>query len=159
MKLPSIPAHIFWPGLIIALLLSSVGWSATILMAAQSDGGPQVIPDYYQRSVDFEQEIQARRTWQNLGWTVDVEHSESMSELVVVDADGEPVADLEGSLVFRRPSLALPIGASNLIESQDEPGRYRFDDLADAIGLWDLELELQRGGEHFTHIHRITVDP
>lgn len=49
-----VPPHIFWPGFIIALLLIPIGSGAAIVIAATSDAGPQVIPDYYQKAVEFD---------------------------------------------------------------------------------------------------------
>ncbi|MFW5965937.1 MAG: FixH family protein [Persicimonas sp.] len=43
-----IPPKYFWPGLVIALLLSSVVFWVGMLRVAYSDGGPQVVDEYYE---------------------------------------------------------------------------------------------------------------
>lgn len=41
------PKH-FWPGLIIALLMSSVIFWVGMLYVAHANGGPQVVDEYYE---------------------------------------------------------------------------------------------------------------
>ena len=67
-----IPAKYFWPGFIITLLSIAIVASFTILYFAQSDGGPQVIPDYYEKSAHYDDIYQARQASIELGWQVDV---------------------------------------------------------------------------------------
>lgn len=153
----SIPADIFWPGFIIGLLTLAIGASFTILYFAQSDGGPQVIPDHYERSVHFDDVYQARQNSVRLGWNVDIELHGDRGELTLTERDGTPVDGARGTLTFFRPSQATPVATVELVEHPDSPGRYHFDDVADVPGLWDLDINLERGDEAFTQIVRHTV--
>ena len=155
--MPTIPANIFWPAFIIGLLSVAIGASFTILYFAQSDGGPQVIPDYYERSVNFDDVYEARQNSIRLGWSVDIELFDDHGELTLQQRDGTPVDGAEGTLTFFRPSQALPIATVELVEDADEPGEYRFDNIADLPGLWDLDVDIERGDEAFTQIIRHTV--
>ena len=145
----SIPADIFWPGFIISLLTIAITASFTILFFAQSGDGPQVIPDYYERSVSFDDVYQARQASRALGWSVDVELHASHGELVVEDADGAPVDGAVGALTYFRPSLAEPVATVDLIEVSDAPGTYHFESVDDLAGSWNLDIALERGDDQF----------
>lgn len=144
-----IPAHYFWPGFIFGLLAVAMGSSFSILYFAQSDDGPQVVPDHYAKSVDYDDHYEARQDSIALGWQVDVELGGERGELTVVDRRGEPVDGVEGGLTFYRPSLADPVATVELIEDADRRGTYVFDDVAELPGQWDLDLELSRGDDSF----------
>ena len=152
-----IPARYFWPGFIIALLSLSITVSFTVLYFATSDGGPQVIPDYYEKSVTYDDIYRARQAAIELGWEVDVELEGHRGKLRVVDRQGEPVEGGEGTVTFYRPSLAEPVATVELIERGDEPGVYEFEDVADLHGYWDLDIDVERGDEVFTVLLRTSV--
>ena len=147
--MPQIPAHIFWPGFIISLLSVAILASFSILFFASSDGGPQVIPDYYAKSVDFEEVYQARQRSLELGWELDLDASGTDGQLVVRSAKGDAIRGAQGKIVFFRPSLAEPLGAAELIEDDAVPGLYHFENMADTGGSWDFDIQLNRGSDHY----------
>lgn len=53
-----IPEHIFYPALVVAILLVSVAAHVALIVMASRDGGPQVVPDYYQRGVHWDENPQ-----------------------------------------------------------------------------------------------------
>lgn len=59
MKIKSVPPHILYPGMVIGILLMSVIAQMTIVYKATSDGGAQVVPDYYEKASHWDDE-QAR---------------------------------------------------------------------------------------------------
>ena len=144
-----IPANIFWPGFIFALLTMAIGASFTILYFAQSDGGPQVIPDYYERSVNFDELHRARQASRALGWSTEIELYGSHGELTVTSGDDAPVDGAAGTLTFFRPSQAEPVATVQLVESTEHPGVYHFDDIAEFGGIWDLDIAIERGEDHY----------
>lgn len=152
-----IPPNYFWPGLVIGLLCLSITMSFGGLYFAQSDGGAQVIPDYYERSVEYDDEYQARVESMQLGWDVDVELKGTDGELKVVDEQGEPVEQLGGTLSFYRPELAEPVDEVELTAVADRPGHYRFDDATDRPGYWELAVQLQREEDVFVDSLRVSV--
>jgi nitrogen fixation protein FixH len=158
--MPQIPAHIFWPGLIITFLLFSVGSSTAILLAAHSDEGPQVIPDYYARSVNFDQEQEGRYEARDLGWTLDITldaPNAGRGELHILDQDGDAVENLEGTIGFGRPSLAEETERARLTPDDERPGIYLFPNLADTSGLWDLGVELDKDNKSYGWTIRVTA--
>lgn len=55
-----IAPHIFWPGLVITILLGSISSAVVLVVASRQDGGAQAIPDYYQAAVEESQRSQTQ---------------------------------------------------------------------------------------------------
>lgn len=148
--MPRIPAKYFYPGLVIALLLMSVGFVTTTVIAAHSDGGPQVVEDYYQKSVDYEQTQELRSAADNTGWRVEFTNFAKAGGgqplvIEVTDKKGQPVSGLEGSLELRRPELAAAVGTSELTPVDGRPGHYEAGVAPGRTGLWDIQMKVKRG--------------
>lgn len=131
-----IPAHIFWPGLVIALLTMSVTVSVGTLMAATSDGGAQPVADYYAKGNAFDETRAKRRAAEATGWQWQATPAGDAVRFEVRHADGQPVADLSAQAELRRPELAEPVARGAL--EQVEPGVYTLAGSPDRAGLWDL---------------------
>ena len=58
-----------WPLFVITLLVSSVVMMGIVVMAARSDGGAQVVDDYYEQAVKWDSLAEARTAASTLGWT------------------------------------------------------------------------------------------
>lgn len=54
-----IPPQFLYPGIVIGILLLSVVAHIILIVEASSDGGAQVVPDYYEKSLQWD-ETQAR---------------------------------------------------------------------------------------------------
>lgn len=148
--MPKIPAKYFYPGLVIALLLMSVGFVTTTVIAAHSDGGPQVVEDYYQKSVDYEETQELRTAADNTEWSVELTNFDEAGGgqpliIEVTDQKGRPVTGLEGSLELRRPELAAAVGTSELTSVDGRPGYYEAGVAPGRTGLWDIQMEVQKG--------------
>ena len=136
-------SDMMWPALIVGMLLFNITASMTILYFATSDGGPEIIPDYYAQSVEFNQEMKARQASIDSGWAVTVEIDERQGTLRAYDAQDQPLTGLDGTVAFYRPQLAESLGTVDLEPLAGEPGHYRFDNIASQSGLWDLSLTLE----------------
>ncbi len=55
-----IPPHILYPGMVVGILLMSVLAHIVLLVMASADGGPQVVPDYYEKAANWDK-YQAER--------------------------------------------------------------------------------------------------
>ncbi len=139
-----IPDHIFWPGLIITFLSIAITASFTILYFAQSDGGPEIVPDYYQKSVEYDDYYNARMASIDLGWDVEIElpSDGDVATLTIVDGQGNPLDHVQGTVTFYRPSQANALDKSELQPVDGQPGTYSFDDHTFPGSYWDLDLEL-----------------
>lgn len=152
--MPNIPARILYPGMVIGLLLMSVGFVVTTVIAAHSDGGPQVVDDYYQKSVDYEQTQALRGAAENSGWKVDVRNLADAVEgrplvVSVKDARGRPVSGLKGTLELRRPERSAAHAASALSPVVGAPGTYEARVTPDREGLWDVTIRAERGSAEY----------
>ncbi len=54
-----IPPQILYPGLVVGILVMSVIAHIVLLVKASSDGGAQIVPDYYEKSKTWDDD-QAR---------------------------------------------------------------------------------------------------
>lgn len=147
-----IPEKYFWPGLVITLLFSSVAWWTSMLFIAKSGGGPQVVDNYYQKSVDFEETKASRLAAEKSGWTVDVawtSQQDNSVELRFVDRSGEPVSGLKGSVELRRPDRGAAIGKAELEPIEGAPGSYAVKVAPDRAGLWDVVIDAKDGSRDY----------
>jgi nitrogen fixation protein FixH len=153
-KQPLVPPHIAWPAFVIALLLLGIGSAFQALFAARSDGGAQIVEDYYDAALRFEDEQAARAASAALGWDADVEIGACENglcavEVTVVDRNGEPVAGLNGVLETSRPQEAGTAARIPLSPKAGAPGVYRQRVPLPTAGLWDIAVDARRGDEHF----------
>lgn len=147
-----IPDRFFWPGLVVALLISSVGWSVGLMLYASSDGGAQVVENYYDRAVRFDEIRATEQAASQAGWRVQLQWPAAAGEslgLRIIDADGDPVGGLQGSVELRRPELSGAQGRAQLVPVADQAGRYRVDLSPDRDGLWDVVVEANQGAQSY----------
>lgn len=139
--------NIAWPAVIVLLLLSSVAMMAGVLVAARSDGGAQVVDDYYNRAVAWDSLASVRGASDERGWTVGVEVAEDGSALLsVADSTGAPVRGLSGAVIVRRPQFADALGEYAVRAAAERPGAYQFDVDASGTGIWIFDVRLRKGG-------------
>lgn len=163
---PLIPPHIGWPLLVVLLLTMSVGTVTTMVLASRSDGGAQVIDDYYRKAVAWDTLAAERRASAALGWhatlAVEAPAADTLRAVLVtvVDRQGVPVAGLSGTVQAGRPHRATLLDAQPLAPA-DVPGTYRLALRLDGEGLWDFEVRAHRADERFvaTLRHEIRARP
>lgn len=122
-----------------------------VLIASQSDGGPQVIDRYYQQAVAWDSTAAVRQASRDLGWAVDVTRGavdgRTVLDVRVTDRDGLPVTGLTGELLLRRPQSA---GVLERLRLDAAPATMlRAYPSVSGRGLWDIDVELQRGETRF----------
>ena len=146
-----LPPHVTWPAFIIALFAASALSTVSMLWIARSDGGAQVIEDYYARAVAWDDTAERRAASAALGWTTTVEigpldGADLMRSVVVVvrDSLGRPVDGLTGSVQAFRPQYASARAAAALAPAPGRAGAYRLRLPLHEQGLWDLHLEARR---------------
>ena len=160
MKRLKLDPDLAWPLFIITLLVVGAVGSLAAVVAAHSDGGAQVIDDYYRKAVNWDEAAARRAAVEALGWTVQVEVGPGPAaarpvEVTVHDRDGRPVTGLEGTLRAWRPHLAAPV-AEVALTPTDVPGRYRQPLPIRASGLWDLEVAARQ--DTLVVEHRVRKD-
>lgn len=147
-KKPLIPPHILWPGMVIAFLAFCVGTQTYLVISANSDGGAQIEQNYYQRSLQWDEDQANRERSRRLGWKITAEVSPQII-LAITDAEGKPLENLEGEVELRRPNIAGALSTSPLKVIPGRPGLYTTDAATDRPGLWDLTVRANRGSDTF----------
>ena len=151
---PLLPPHVAWPLFVVMLLVMSVGTMTGMVLASRSDGGAQIIDDYYQKAVQWDDRAAARRASAGLGWTATLalDASEAAAArtliLTIKDRTGAPVGNLTGTVQAGRPHRAGVL-AEHPFQATETPGTYRLTLPLDGFGLWDFEVEAHRGDERF----------
>lgn len=144
MKL-SIPPHIAWPLFIVALLLISISAAVFTYIAANSDGGPQVVDRYYETAAVQEETARRQQATETLRLQFDVQveaPSEAglrVVELAITDAEGAAVIGVTGDVTALRPQRASSVATVPLTE--DGAGYYRAEMPIGGAGLWDFRVD------------------
>jgi len=134
-----------WPLFVVLLLVSSVAMMGIVVMAARSDGGAQVIDNYYEQAVRWDSLAEARGAAAALGWQADLDFTSSehgMEGTVgVTDSTGAAVEGLRVTVTLRRPQLATIIAEVKATDASNS-GLYHFSTDASGSGLWDVEADI-----------------
>ena len=137
-----IPPHILYPGIVVAILSYSIISSYFLVRASQSDGGAQVLENYYERSVHWDDHQAVVSYSDALNWQLRWELLEGPEGFVtIVDAYNTPVVGVGGKLRLRRPQLAEDVSVREIEAVASRPGVYRFDQVELSDGYWDVVLE------------------
>ncbi|MEX0747600.1 MAG: FixH family protein [Rhodothermales bacterium] len=159
---PTLPPHIAWPLFIIFILAVGIGGAFSILFAANSDGGVQVVEDYYRQAVAWDSTAAVRARADALGWRADLNvyvSGEPLQtiEFTVVDSTGSAVLGLRGTVRLSRPQHAKPV-AEIPFYAAGEPGTYRVKAPLAASGLWDFGIEARNDSADFVVTIRRLVE-
>lgn len=155
-----IPPHIGWPMAIVGLLSLSVIASLVTVYASRSDGGAQVIEDYYHKAATWDSTHALQTASDALGWQVDAtaepaQDTARVIRLHILNKDGEPVTGLQGTINAFRPQQAQRVDQSALTETA--PGLYQQQLSMLQTGLWDIELNATHDGTPFLKRIRLEV--
>ena len=142
-----LPPHITWPLFIVGLLSMSVVTVVITVVAARSDGGPQVIDDYYQKAVNWDETAALQAASDALGWQAELviplnppQTTPRLVEVTLRDREGRPVAEAQGTIRAFRPHLAEAVAEHPLTAAPETPGLYRQSLPIHQAGLWDFEI-------------------
>jgi nitrogen fixation protein FixH len=137
-------------GLLVGNLLAMV-----FLAVAANTGGAEVIPDYYERASNYNDEIDEAARSRALGWTAQLALGATTIEVSLRDQVGASIAGAKVRVsgyprahASRRIDATLDMGA---------PGTYRVTLARPAIGWHDLTIHVERNGEQFSR--RVVVEP
>lgn len=151
-----IPPHILWPGVIVTFLVGGVASSLAIVFMARSDGGVQVVDDYYRRATEWDEAAHERDASIALGWRIEILVSQTGPQVPVSarisDTDGTPIENLTGTLALSRPQIAGSIAESTLVEVG--AGVYATHLPIAVTGLWDFVVDVRQDSVRFTHTVR-----
>jgi nitrogen fixation protein FixH len=139
-----------------------IGVNVTMMTLAISTMPGIEVESPYLAGIKYNSEISAARAQQARGWrmTSHVDRDGDGRAIVTIEArdrDGASITGLTLSVRFARPTDQRADRAVMLGERSS--GRYSGDAVDVAAGIWDLEVEADRGGERlFRSRNRITLD-
>jgi len=151
---------IVWPATIIGLLVLSGITTFAVLFASKSDGGAQVVDNYYRRSVAWDSLASAQRASDSLGWHLAVKVGTPTSGhaiLSVVDGDGNGVDGLSGSVTVSRPQTSTVFATHSIAPLDSADGQYRFAFPYAEHGLWDLHVRASRHQQQLLEQIRVEI--
>lgn len=159
-----LPPHIAWPLFIVALLGMSITATVITVVLARSDGGAQIIDDYYQKAINWDEEVARQAASDALGWETQLLVAAAPSgapsqpvEITIHDRDGRPVEHLEGTVRALRPQRSEAVAEGPLTAVPEQPGVYRNAFPIHQAGLWDFEIVADRDTLHFQTVIRKDV--
>ncbi len=162
----SLPPHIAWPLFIVAILLVGIGGAFSALIAAHSDGGAQVIEDYYAQAVAWDEIASRRARSVMLGWRADLQILDGTTdtrlyttEITVRDSSGAGVPGLSGTIRAMRPQQAGAVAEIPLAPVAGSPGLYRQQLPIGEAGVWDFEVTAHKDSVQFHTRIRREIDP
>ena len=165
MKRHRLPPHIAWPMFIVGLLSMSVATVVITVVAARSDGGPQVIDDYYQKAVNWDETAALQAASDALGWQADIvipsspgNATASPVEIILLDREGQPITDAQGTIRASRPHRA-DVVAERPLTVTETPGLYREAFPINQAGLWDFEIIAVQDSLRFQTVIRKEIAP
>jgi nitrogen fixation protein FixH len=141
-----------WPAIIIGLLVTNAVGVGILVTAAGADSGHAVEPNYYQKALDWDDEMAQQRTNRELGWQLEpalvrngdaVELTVSLSDASGASLDGAAI-DL---ITFHRARAANRL---ELTLTGAGDGSYRTAWRSPRDGLWELRFVVSRGDDRFT---------
>jgi nitrogen fixation protein FixH len=143
-------ARRFWVSFICLILGSNIGMGVFAVYLAVSDPTQTVIPNYYQKGLDWDKTKTLLAESERLGWTVEVaiypegfNVSHRKIRLTVLNRDGKVLEKGKGILSLFHHAHAKNIQELPLTEVF--PGVYEADAQMLEPGHWDMTLHLQQG--------------
>lgn len=152
--------NVLWPAAIVGLLLFGGVTTFAVLIASRSDGGAQVVDNYYRKSVAWDSLAAERRASEALGWVARIEikpPDQATGVAVITDKNGVPLTGLQGTVTVSRPQSSVTYGTHSLVEGDSSSGRYSFSFPYRDRGLWDVEIVARRADEQFIDKIRIEI--
>ncbi|MCB9845214.1 MAG: FixH family protein [Phycisphaeraceae bacterium] len=157
-----IPPHVLWPGLVVTLISISVGFAAITAYFALSDPSATVVPDYYQRALDWDESAGRRAASEALGWkagvSVDAAPNAAGLRAVrvrLVDSEGAALAGLSVRLSAFAHVRAREVQHIDLEELGD--GFYAGPIRVLHPGLWQIQIEAEGPVGRFLHDESLWV--
>ncbi|MBI3569176.1 MAG: FixH family protein [Gemmatimonadetes bacterium] len=143
----------YWPWFVGALLLATATSQGWMIWTATHDSTVSLVPDYYQKGVAFDTVIAQEGTNARLGWRAALSVASLAADggdvtVRLTDASGVPlpgarvqvtgIHNLDGD---RHVTQALADRAD---------GSYVARLPLDRTGLWEFQVDVVRGADHFT---------
>ena len=161
MKYPMahLPSRISWPLAIVTLLVANICIAVGTLILANTNGGVQVVPDYYAQAVAWDSLAAVQQSTTAMNWSVEVKANRQgkTTTVTVTDNDGLPVSGLVVSAIVSRPHLSEPTAVFALV-ADEIPGKYiSTESEFDSAGIYDFKIAATRDVDMFSRTFRVDV--
>jgi len=142
------------PAIVLGFLGGHVIFVISAITIATGDPSFAVVPDYYQKSVDWDAHKAALADSESLGWQVELQPSEQVDQLgqrevvvVLRDRAGKPVVDATVTMELFHRARAGDVIRSQFAEVL--PGQYAALLKMPREGRWEFDLHAEQGGQVF----------
>jgi nitrogen fixation protein FixH len=151
-----VSATVRWVGIIVGLLIGNAVGVAVLIATSSGEARRRVLPDYYERAAAWDETMAEAQASVELGWRLDVVVRGRELDVSVVDRAGAPVTDaaLEVQVIPRGHVDDRSGGPGVTIA----PGVYRVALAGRRVGLHDVALRLERGGQRFVADRLIEIE-
>ncbi|GAA4468263.1 FixH family protein [Novipirellula rosea] len=153
-------AAIRWGGLVVGLLTLQVAVGVIAIMLATGDPSAAVLPDYYQKSLDWDNQRSSETASHELGWKIALvpipgQHNATLQG-VLTDADGEPVRIASGTVHMYHYARAADVKTFSIQANSN--GVVVAEDCFPVDGLWQIDIDVTNDqDQRFVHSQDILV--
>jgi hypothetical protein len=145
-----------WPLIIVALLAGHVLLMAVACTIAIRDKSFAVVPDYYGKALEWDQQKAEQLASTRLGWHVQVQagrHIDAQGRrtigFVVTDSDGKAIEGATLQTVYFHHARADQIQQVTLTADSNDPRRFPARLSMAAAGNWEFHFTVAARGQSF----------
>ena len=148
-----------WGGFVVAFLALQLILGFSALVLSKSDPSVAVIPDYYQKSLDWDTMKALQAESDRLGWQVEVTATQDHQlEISLSDEKGVPIKIAGANLSLYRHARAADVKSRTLAPHEIRDGHLSVAGVFSHHGLWQIELEItDEKGTRFIHSRTLNV--
>ena len=150
-----------WLGFILGFFILQAALWTTALVFVTNDPSHAVLPNYSERALAWDAELDEIRRSRRLGWTATTELGPvrpSRSSPIVVhleDRKGGPLAGAEVRATLFHQARASE--RQEIVFGEEGLGNYRAAAMITRSGRWRIEIRATRGQDHFRAEQSLTV--
>lgn len=145
-----------WGGLIADFFVIQFSMSIVAIVLATSDPTHAVIPNYHQQAMEHDKVLSERQASERLGWkwtvaldTTTATATRNCFTIHLRNGQGDPVEGAQVTVELWHHARGNQRQRVRLIPVVNQPGHYRGEAHLGRTGVWQIELSVQRGSEHF----------
>lgn len=145
------------PGVVAGLLGGHIVFIVIAITLATGDRSFAVVPDYYQKAVDWDAHKADLAASDKLGWTIELRPSTTVDGLgqrdlilAVRNDQGRPLTGATAWVVYYHHARAEEWSELELTEVL--PGQYTGPAAMAREGRWEFDVQIERGDERFVAV-------
>jgi nitrogen fixation protein FixH len=152
----------FWGTLVVGFLSLQLTIGGVAIYLATGDPSVAVVPDYYQKAVDWDRTLAIRQASDQLGWRAEIDVTSASTStgdrvltIQILDASGQPVDRLGGECELYHHARASQRQRIPL----KSVGRGCYQGIArmPEKGLWEISLRLEDQRSTLSFLHGETL--